>query len=419
MRLRCVLLLAAAMASSAAAEQPKYRGPGSCDGSACHGAAGEKPEQANRIKGNEYATWSEFDKHSTKAYKVLAEPRAKRMGEILKIADVSTDKRCTVCHVVGSPKQASDGVACEACHGSADQWLGTHTNPNSHADSVAKGMIDTKNLEIRAKTCLACHLGAGEKVVDHELIAAGHPDLPFELDTFSEAQPSHYREPKPAAGNSLPHVRVWAVGQAAELASGMQLLSVHAGKQWPEFSDLECYQCHHDLRLDSWRIQRGYAGRYPGGLQVNQARYEVLRELVAQAASGERDALESSMAVLTEAVSRHPCDSAAVEQAARRVEQIAVTLAARFEKQDFDSAAAHAMIKALAGDIQRIANAGEQSAEQAAMSLDSLIAAYAPSPPGQPGNPQLKPLYDYLEHPSTYQPGEFASLFRKAAASAP
>jgi len=59
----------------------------------------------------------------------------------------------------------------------------------------------------------------------------------------------------------------------------MRLLGSHAEKSWPEFSDLECYQCHHDLRADSWRIQRGYGNRKPGSLQVNLARFEVLRDL--------------------------------------------------------------------------------------------------------------------------------------------
>jgi DNA-binding transcriptional ArsR family regulator len=116
--------------------------------------------------------------------------------------------------------------------------------------------------------------------VDHDLIAAGHPDLAFELDTFTTAQPAHHR---PAA--SALRVRAWAVGQSVALAEGMRLVRAHAGRSWPEFSDLECYQCHHDLRAESWRIQRGYGTRRPGSLQINGARLEIVRVL---AAEGER-----------------------------------------------------------------------------------------------------------------------------------
>jgi hypothetical protein len=418
--MRLAPLITAMILSSAAAQQPKYLGAGSCASSNCHGATSAAAEQVRRTMGNEFAIWSAIDKHAV-AYKGLEKPRARRMGEILKIADVTADKRCTVCHVAGSPeKTRSDGVACEACHGPAEQWLGTHTQPNSHAASVAKGMIDTKNLLVRAQTCLGCHLGAadtaGGKVVDHELIAAGHPDLAFELDTFGWAQPAHYREPKPSAGNTLPRVRVWAVGQASALAEGMHLLAAHAANRWPEFSDLECYQCHHDLRLESWRIQRGYPGRTPGSLQINQARYDILRELVAQAAPEQREALESSMSALAEAMSRRPCDGPAVGQAARQIAKLAGGLAARFDKQDFDAAGARGIVKAIGANIQRIANSGVHSAEQAAMSLDSLTAAYEAGRQAEQ-NSNTAQLYDYLEHPSAYQPGEFVARFRKAVAA--
>ena len=400
-----VALLFLAFAVSLHGQQAKYVGAGGCSGSNCHGGTAAAAEKDSRIWGNEYAIWSLNDKH-TKAYKVLAEPRSKRMAEILKIANAQTDARCTVCHVAGSPERSkSDGVACEACHGPAEKWLGSHTQANSHAASVAAGMIDTKNLRVQAATCLGCHLGTRDKIVDHELIAAGHPDLNFELDTFSWAQPVHHREVKPSAGNSLPRVRVWAVGQAMALADGMRLLAVRAARSWPEFSELECYQCHHDLRLDSWRIQRGYGGRKPGSPQINQARLEVARILVAQAAPGQRSVLESALAQVESTAA-----TAAVGAAASRAAQQADMLVAQFEKQDFTATQARALVRALTTGIARVAGAGVNAAEVATMSLDSLSAAVAPA-----AQSAMAPLYDYLEHPSTYQPGDFATLFRKAA----
>jgi hypothetical protein len=335
------------------------------------------------------------------------------MAEILKIQDATADKRCTVCHVTGSPAESlSDGVACEACHGPASDWLGSHKQPNSHAESVKRGMIDTKNLEVRAKTCLSCHLGSGDRVVDHELIAAGHPDLAFELDTFTFAQPSHHREPKPTADNTLPGVRAWAVGQSSALAEGMRLLAAHAGESWPEFSDLECYQCHHDLRADSWRIQRGYGNRKPGSLQVNLARFAVLRDLVAQAAPDQKTAIESSMSRLEGLVSSRPGDGAGIAQAAQAVERTADALTAKFLNQNFDAASTQAIQRAIAADIPRIADSGVNAAEQATMSLDALTAALAG---GERKQQAIAGLYTYLEHPSLYKPSEFVAKFKAAA----
>jgi hypothetical protein len=385
------LLLFVTLVAAAAQPVSNYVGAGGCNGSNCHGATTPLPERDSRILGNEYATWTVADKHA-RAYKGLVEARGKRMTEILKIADATRDRRCTVCHVVGSPeKTRTDGVACEACHGSAEQWLGTHKNPNTHEASIKIGMIDTRNPEVRAKSCLSCHLGTGDQVVDHELIAAGHPDLAFELETFDVAQPAHHRM-RPAAMR----IRAWATGQAVALAEGMRLLAAHAGKGMLEFSDLECYQCHHDLRADSWRIQRGYGSRKPGALQVNTARIEVLRILVATAAPDQRTAFDNAAAQVSPS-------SAASAQALQR---IAESLATRFQQQDVDAAA---MIRALTAGIQRVADAGVNAAEQATMSLDALTAAL-----GRPPE-RTTALYDYLEHPSSYRPRDFADLFRKAA----
>jgi hypothetical protein len=383
--LRTGLLVAVAGLASA----QTWVGAGGCASSNCHGGTTALPEAQSRILGNEYATWAVADRHAL-AQKKLLEPRGKRMAEILKIQDATRDKRCAACHVVGSPeKSLSDGVACEACHGPALQWLGPHTQANSHAESVKNGMVDTKDFAVRAKTCLGCHLGRGEQIVDHELIAAGHPDLAFELDTFTFAMPAHHREPKPAA-----RVRAWAVGQSTALAEGMRLLVQHTGKSWPEFSEMECYQCHHDLRLESWRIQRGYGARKPGAVQVNLARFAVLRNVAPE--------LIESLNRLTAA---NAFEGAAVAQAARAVERAADALTAKYTAQDPDPAA---MLKAIRSDIQRIADAGVHAAEQATMSLDALSAAMGRKPAG------IAALYTYLERPSAYKPSEFVALFQKA-----
>jgi hypothetical protein len=385
-KIKITLLLAAAALASA----QTYVGAGGCASSNCHGGTTPLAEPQSRIFGNEYATWAVADRHAL-AQKKLLEARGKRMAEILHIADATRDKRCAICHVVGSPeKSLSDGVACEACHGSAVKWLGPHTQANSHAESVRLGMNDTKDLVTRAKTCLACHLGQGEQIVEHEMIAAGHPDLAFELDTFTFAMPAHHREPKPES-----RVRAWAIGQATALADGMRLLRRHADQTWPEFADLECYQCHHDLRLDSWRIQRGYGSRKPGSVQVNLARFAVLRDVAPEL----NEPLAKLLAV-------NAMSGPAVAQAASAVERAADAAAAKCVTADLDAAA---MLRAIAADIQRIADGGVHAAEQATMSLDALSASQGRKPAG------VAALYSYLERPSAYRPAEFVALYRKAS----
>lgn len=68
-------------------------------------------------------------------------------------------------------------------------------------------MHDLRNLYVRANACVACHQN-----VEPDLLAAGHPELRFELDSQSEAEPRHWRDDDPWIG---PHS--WLTGQAVAL----------------------------------------------------------------------------------------------------------------------------------------------------------------------------------------------------------
>ena len=109
--------------------------------------------------------------------------------------------QCLDCHAHNVPAARrgpkfvlADGVACETCHGPAQRWITSHVEPNAtHAQNLANGMYATADDVQRARLCLSCHFGIADKFVDHRLIAAGHPRLSFELDTFSQIEPAHFR----------------------------------------------------------------------------------------------------------------------------------------------------------------------------------------------------------------------------------
>ena len=72
---------------------------------------------------------------------------------------------------------------------------------------VSAGMRDLRSFYVRANTCVACHQN-----IDSDILKAGHPELTFELDGQSTAEPAHWRDEDPASG-----VRGWLVGQAVAL----------------------------------------------------------------------------------------------------------------------------------------------------------------------------------------------------------
>jgi len=135
--------------------------------------------------------------------------------------------------------------------------LGPHTTKDwPHEKSLQLGMYDTRDLIKRSERCLSCHLGTPEKFVDHEMIAAGHPDLTFELNLFSSVMPMHWKEPQ---DNAWRGVQVWSVGEAVQLQKGLERLARRASSaSWPEYGELDCFACHHSLTKpeDSWRQSR-------------------------------------------------------------------------------------------------------------------------------------------------------------------
>jgi Cytochrome c554 and c-prime len=216
LRAACIYLLLAAGAGSLSAKEPRqiresgsaFVGSIGCKSSSCHGGAGPKRSQ--------YITWSQKDFH-TKAYAVLLDSRSERIAESLGIAGAQSSARCTVCH---SPLQSvasgrllgtarpDEGVSCETCHGAAGGWLRGHTRTDwNYNTRVAAGMHDLRNLYVRANACVACHQNLAP-----ELLKAGHPDLFFELDGQSVAEPKHWRDEEPWS-----ELREWLTGQAVAL----------------------------------------------------------------------------------------------------------------------------------------------------------------------------------------------------------
>jgi hypothetical protein len=203
------LFLGGVLACSGAEPAPKFLGANSCASSSCHGGGGAKQDQ--------FLVWSLKDFHSQRPTATLTTARSKQIAEALEIQDPTADARCTTCHAPlrsvpenlrGEDFKAGEGVSCESCHGLARNWLRGHTRPDwTRADRTAAGMRDLRNLYVRANTCVACHQN-----VDADILKAGHPELIFELDGQSVAEPKHWSEATNWNG-----AQAWFVGQMVAL----------------------------------------------------------------------------------------------------------------------------------------------------------------------------------------------------------
>jgi hypothetical protein len=234
----------------------EWKGVGTCSAAGCHGAPGGPGDDRAA-----YTTWLADDPHS-RAYEVLLTERSLRIARALipPTDTPETERRCLDCHV--DPKQSSfedvamfsvrDGVGCESCHGASGRWLEPHSRPGWSALPAARkrasGLTPLDDLDLRAETCVACHVGAPGREVGHDLIAAGHPRLAFELTSYMAQVPNHWGRSRTAG--TTRQARTWAAGRRAAESASKALLAAHrhaANLLELELADYDCFACHHTL----------------------------------------------------------------------------------------------------------------------------------------------------------------------------
>jgi len=383
-----IAFLSVGMSFPATAESPLpivdkdiHMGVFSCAGSTCHGAA--QPWKNVNILQNEYVTWQRRDKHA-KAYKVLLNKTSKRIARNLGLKSAETAGMCLDCHADNVPAkrrhrtfQMSDGVSCEACHGGAGRWVGTHIAANaSHQNNIKNGLFPTANPATRARLCLGCHLGDKEHRMTHRIMGAGHPRLSFELDTFTALQPAHfkvdadYRKRKGVWGG----VRIWAVGQAIALNTVLEtLMDPKRGRDglFPELVLFDCQACHRPMSGKQWQ-RRSTTGLGPGRVRLNDANLLMLQIITRHVDSGLADTLKSRALALHKA---SQTSYAALVEQAKALHGVTAQMIKKFSARRFGKADLNALLKG----VVNFGLAGQyvdyHGAEQATMALGVITTA--------------------------------------------
>lgn len=261
-------------------------GAPSCASAACH-----NQNLGKGIPFSEYSTWTGFDPHH-KAYESLFSPRSDRMVKNLYntgVGSAASTQLCLNCHAsnqgksehAGSGFTLTEGLGCESCHGAASGYLSEHYSTkfkklSSQEKEKEFGLTNTKDLSSRNKMCADCHVGNAKKGMDvnHDLIAAGHPRLNFELSAYSAQYPKHWKMSDELKRLPDFNAKAWAIGQIENSKVALQLLEDRANglhgvdgnkTPWPEFTEFDCFSCHKDLKLNSRKYQGGYSNK-PGSL---------------------------------------------------------------------------------------------------------------------------------------------------------
>lgn len=378
-------------------------GTASCSARNCHGGVGVSDDAIFRKSST---IWLAEDKHAD-AYAALTSDRGEAMAHRLGLGPAEQADRCLACHTTpfavpaGADRVRREetlaGVGCEACHGAAEKWYVPHTQPSWKQKTRAKkrqfglylagaepGALNDALAE-RARVCAGCHVGAAAggdgtppRDVTHDLIAAGHPRLNFELGAFLANMPRHWREQKTIGFEA----RVWEVGQAASAEAALALLAARAADEtrpWPELAEYDCFACHHDLTGQPWpREPRREAAmgrlRWSGWYTAMLPR--------ALGAHGGDARLQSTIAQLRELFGASHPERKAVLQQARAAATALHGWPERLENvTGSDAAALRGRFLSVASEDQGLAERGWDEATQYCLALAALDDAYRQTSP--------------------------------------
>lgn len=417
----CLLQIAGARAAAPLPHYAKDKSVGvaSCASSLCHGAI--ETWKDSSVLQNEYITWSRSDKHA-RAYAVLLNERSREIAKKLGLPQPAHQSDvCLDCHTHNPQPaqraqgfQLADGVACEACHGPAERWLRSHVEAGvTHERNRARGLYATADDVARARLCLSCHLGTAEKFVTHKIMAAGHPRMSFELDTFTQIGPAHFRidadwQRRKGDWNA---VRAWAIGQAVAAQETLALLQSARGRDgfFPELVLFDCHSCHHPMADKRNTAARTGAG--PGFVRLNDANLLMLRQIALRVMPGEAGAFAQQVAQLHKAVASGN-DTLAQ---ARVVEKMVAAMTPKISAHRFAAEDLKAIMLGLIEDGIKGQYSDYQGAEQAVMALQSVSDFMGRQNllKTQSLKPVIKRLLAALARDEKYQPAVFENGLRE------
>lgn len=287
------------------------------------------------------------------------------------------------------------GVSCEGCHGPAGMgivdgkqvqgWDLAHINPNPNTWRFKSpewkfqehGFLNVRDKVTRTRICASCHIGNVRqgKVVTHEMYAAGHPPLPgFEISTFIHQEPKHWRDLEQksknlresflkATGkeldvNALNRTHTSLVSSLVAMSEVLRLTSDLINDEvgfpidsmtkpaWPELSSFACFNCHHDLKDDSWRQKRKWTPT-PGRPVMHEWPLAVAR--VTMKYMGKEDEFDQQYGMVAAALDSQPFGSpSAMKENCTKVANWLEEQARALDKQDIPPADAPKLLKLIA-----------------------------------------------------------------------
>ena len=267
--------------------------------------------------------------------------------------------------------------------------------------------------------------GAGAtQFVTHQLMAAGHPRLSFELDLFTSLQ-KHYdidadylARHKMAAGG----VKTWAVGQAMALDRTLTLYGPHnPGGAFPEFVFFDCQSCHRTISEDAkpkLTVETNPARPIPLGMPpFNDENMIMLSAAAKVAAPGLAPRFEEESRNFHLALAQN---GGVAPQRAARLAGTSRALADAFAAHSFTRADTFAIFDAALGAEGSRRLTDFAGATQAVMTADTLLDSLVTQGALDRAQatrirPDLDRAYQAVRDPNAFRPAEARAALQRVA----
>ncbi len=435
-RALAVLVLVVLYPASGAIGNGTFQGVASCAGSTCHGRA---EGNGAVVRQDEIATWQEPSAPSgshSRAYAVLGGRRGQQIAASLNLGDAQSAPACLGCHSTYAPAgqrgpkfTLTDGVGCETCHGaSGGTWLAEHyALPATHASNIAAGLTPLDIPKVSAGVCLDCHYGSSKpgQFVTHEMMAAGHPRVSFELDLFSALQQHHNIDGDYAARKGTPNaVRFWAVGQAEAVRRATSLFAQPKFAMqgaFPQFYFYDCHSCHRTIADGPQRklsFETNPGRKIPfGNPPFNDENIIMLSAVAGALVPGEAGAFQAASRGFHEAMGQGPTEARAAAQA---LSARAGALSDALSGRAYAGADAFKVIAIIAGEATSPRFTDYAGSVQAVMGIDTLLNALVKEGRVTQGaaagiRADIARAYKAVDEPNAYRPADFRAALKAAA----
>lgn len=353
-----------------------------CASSTCHGSIAER--DATPVLQNEYSTWLRQDPH-TQAFHVLKNEQSRRIAKNLRLPKPAHESQvCLDCHS-HKPAQAlqgvrfdpTEGVGCEGCHGPAEKWIKTHVEPDAtHQKNMANGLYPTSQPAALAKLCVSCHVGDTSRPITHQIMGAGHPRLAFELDTFLQLQPPHYRIDADwqKRKGQFDSAELWVAGQFAIAREALDVIANPARNRqgvMPELLMFDCHACHTPMKKTDWAPHMGAS---PGQARLNDSSLMMVLLITRASLPELATAFHKQIEELNRQATSPQGDFQRLQASAMQLQKQLDTAELRLRYKTLSVSELQAML----GQILTLAQADQftdfAKAEQATMSISAIVA---------------------------------------------